>query len=185
MSVSLCQAPSDRTYDGQLADWTAKNARAKAIIMSTLVPGSEPWHIAEPLEYAADIWKALEEKYGPNSQEKESDGEDVRGEENPERIAGHGWQDKLTGTLPAVANENFTQGLTNRLHAREKLYTNDQEEDVARSGAGNTRITDENRRWNTDMLRDQRFLWALLNGGKEKETGQGSEGNGSVQGAAG
>lgn len=46
-------------------DFKAKNARAKALIMSTLVPGSEPWKIAEPLELASEIWKALEEKYAP------------------------------------------------------------------------------------------------------------------------
>lgn len=152
--------------------------------MSTLVPGSEPWNIAEPLEYAADIWKALEEKYGPNSHAKESDGE-VGGEEKPERVAGHGWQDRLTATQPAVASGNFTQGLTDRLQAKEKLYTYNQEEDVARSAAGNTRITGEKRRWNNDMLRDQRFLWALLNGGKEKEMGHDREEKGSVQGASG
>ncbi|EXJ90073.1 hypothetical protein A1O3_03141 [Capronia epimyces CBS 606.96] len=46
-------------------EFMAKNARAKALIMSTLVPGSEPWKIAEPLELASDVWKALEEKYAP------------------------------------------------------------------------------------------------------------------------
>ena len=153
--------------------------------MSTLVPGSEPWQIAEPLEYAADIWKALEGKYGPNSQEKDGDGEDIRGEGNPERVAGHRWQDKLIGTPPAVANDNLTQGLSDRLQPKDKVYTDDEEKDVARSAGGNPRPTDEKRRWNNDLLRDQRFLWALLNGGKEKETGQGSEGKGSVPGAPG
>src|SRR4051794_16506605 len=55
----------DLTNQPSYDEWTTKNARAKAIIMSTLVAGSEAWKIAEPLEYASDIWKALEDKYAP------------------------------------------------------------------------------------------------------------------------
>lgn len=71
-------------------DFWTKNARAKALIMSTLVPGSEPWEIAEPLELASDIWKALEDKYAPKDgnlklkslkNPKTSDGAADRGEE--------------------------------------------------------------------------------------------------------
>lgn len=49
-------------------DFWTKNARAKALIMSTLVPGSEPWKIAEPIELAANIMKALEDKYAPRDE---------------------------------------------------------------------------------------------------------------------
>ena len=40
--------------------WEVKNARAKAIVMSTRVPGSEAWKLGEPMEYAHNIWNALE-----------------------------------------------------------------------------------------------------------------------------
>ncbi|KIX07328.1 uncharacterized protein Z518_01981 [Rhinocladiella mackenziei CBS 650.93] len=60
-SSSWPPLPSLSTLD----DFGVQNARAKALIMSTLVPGSEPWKIAERLELASDIWKALENKYVP------------------------------------------------------------------------------------------------------------------------
>ncbi|KEF53237.1 uncharacterized protein A1O9_10685, partial [Exophiala aquamarina CBS 119918] len=59
------QAPPPKGSSSSSEDFWTKNARAKALIMSTLVPGSEPWKIAEPLELASDIWKALEDKYAP------------------------------------------------------------------------------------------------------------------------
>ncbi|OAP64437.1 hypothetical protein AYL99_00409 [Fonsecaea erecta] len=46
-------------------DFWTKNARAKALILSTLVPGSEAWKIAEPIEIASDIWRALEDYFTP------------------------------------------------------------------------------------------------------------------------
>lgn len=45
--------------------------------MSTLVPGSEPWKIAEPLELASDIWKALEDKYAPKDNKKRLDAKGI------------------------------------------------------------------------------------------------------------
>ncbi|KIW85069.1 hypothetical protein Z517_00457 [Fonsecaea pedrosoi CBS 271.37] len=44
-------------------DFWIKNARAKALILSTLVPGSEAWKVAEPVEIASDIWRALEDHF--------------------------------------------------------------------------------------------------------------------------
>ncbi|KAK5446745.1 hypothetical protein LTS15_009678 [Exophiala xenobiotica] len=44
--------------------WT-KNSHAKALIMSTLVPGTEPYKIAESHKLATDIWKELQAKYAP------------------------------------------------------------------------------------------------------------------------
>ncbi|KAJ9606039.1 hypothetical protein H2200_009888 [Cladophialophora chaetospira] len=58
-------------------DFWTKNARAKALIMSTLVPGTEAWKIAEPIELASNIMKALEEKYAP----KDANGKPLRGKE--------------------------------------------------------------------------------------------------------
>ncbi len=58
-------------------DFSTKNARAKALIMSTLVPGSEAWNIAEPIELASNIMRALEEKYAP----KDADGRPLRGKD--------------------------------------------------------------------------------------------------------
>ncbi|KAI1621156.1 hypothetical protein EDD37DRAFT_147316 [Exophiala viscosa] len=54
-------------------DFRWKNARAKALIMSTLVPGTEPYKIAESHELATDIWKALEEKYAPVNQKPKAE----------------------------------------------------------------------------------------------------------------
>jgi hypothetical protein len=46
-------------------DFWTKNSHAKALIMSTLVPGTEPYKIAEAHELATDIWKELQAKYAP------------------------------------------------------------------------------------------------------------------------
>lgn len=58
-------------------DFWTKNARAKALIMSTLVPGSEAWNIAEPIELPSNIMRALEEKYAP----KDANGRPLRGKD--------------------------------------------------------------------------------------------------------
>jgi hypothetical protein len=59
--------------------------------MSTLIPGSEPWSIAEPLELASDIWRALEEKYAPKEVEKNVGGSGGgSGGRSVERINGGG-----------------------------------------------------------------------------------------------
>ncbi|OAL39054.1 hypothetical protein AYO20_01805 [Fonsecaea nubica] len=55
-------------------DFWIKNARAKALILSTLVPGSEAWKVAEPVEIASDIWRALEDHFTtkrPNARAKQ------------------------------------------------------------------------------------------------------------------
>lgn len=56
--------PEMAAYTKDLADWEAQNARCREIIMNTLIPGSEPWKIAEQFEKASDIWKALNDRYG-------------------------------------------------------------------------------------------------------------------------
>lgn len=56
--------PEMAAYTRDLADWEAENARCREIIMNTLIPGSEPWKIAEQFEKANDIWKALNDRYG-------------------------------------------------------------------------------------------------------------------------
>lgn len=80
--VAASPSPSPSTIPGppppkgppsSSEDFWTKNARAKALIMSTLVPGSEPWKIAEPLELASDIWKALEDKYAPKDNKSRLD----------------------------------------------------------------------------------------------------------------
>ncbi|KAL9107759.1 MAG: hypothetical protein Q9227_007381 [Pyrenula ochraceoflavens] len=57
-------SPELSAYTKDLADWEAQNARCREIIMNTLIPGSEPWKIAEQFEKASDIWKALNDRYG-------------------------------------------------------------------------------------------------------------------------
>lgn len=71
------QAPLSKGYSSSSEDFWTKNARAKALIMSTLVPGSEPWKIAEPLELASDIWKALEDKYAPKDTKSRLDAKGI------------------------------------------------------------------------------------------------------------
>ncbi|ERF70822.1 hypothetical protein EPUS_02344 [Endocarpon pusillum Z07020] len=172
--ISNNQTSSDASYDTQLAEWTAKNARAKAIIMSTLVPGSEPWQIAEPLEYAADIWKALEEKYGPNSEKKGFDAKDVVHDEDDDgQATDGGWQEKLPGDPPAAPKDSLAQEVSEGLQEVAELWTHEREQEQAqartRCAAEGTQSAEEKRKWNDDSMRDQRFLWALLNGGKEEE----------------
>lgn len=140
--------------------------------MSTLVPGSEPWQIAEPLEYAADIWKALEEKYGPKSEGMdENDGDSFPEEGSVEKNGEHQWQDKLTGKKPP-ANNGLAQEVSDGLQEVAELWTREQEKDAVVINATNSQSTEEKKKWNSDSMRDQRFLWALLNGGKEDETGR-------------
>jgi hypothetical protein len=71
------QAPPPKGSSSSSEDFWTKNARAKALIMSTLVPGSEPWKIAEPLELASDIWKALEDKYAPKDTKSRLDAKGI------------------------------------------------------------------------------------------------------------
>ncbi|KAL2395264.1 hypothetical protein ABEF93_002895 [Exophiala dermatitidis] len=73
-SQPLASSSSSSAPAAQSEEFKAKNARAKALIMSTLAPGSEPWKIAESLELASDIWKALEEKYAPKERGSGSGG---------------------------------------------------------------------------------------------------------------
>ncbi|KAL2414687.1 hypothetical protein ABEF95_001649 [Exophiala dermatitidis] len=73
-SQPVASSSSSSAPAAQSEEFKAKNARAKALIMSTLAPGSEPWKIAESLELASDIWKALEEKYAPKERGSGSGG---------------------------------------------------------------------------------------------------------------
>jgi hypothetical protein len=147
--------------------------------MSTLVPGSEPWKIAEPLEYAADIWKALEEKYGPKSEGAKHDGlfdvyEDDDGDQEGEEADGEGgWEDSLAGDQPTRNNDGLAQEVSDGLQEVAELWTRGQEGEVAKRNADGARKTKPTSCWSDDLMRDQRFLWAVLNGGKEEELGIG------------
>ncbi len=144
--------------------------------MSTLVPGSEPWRIAEPLEYAADIWKALEEKYGPNSERKGFDANDVVHDENYEQLADVAGPERLTADqLPASEDslaQEVSEGVQEVAELRKQELEQELEQAMTQSTAEDTPLAEEKRKWKTDSLRDQRFLWALLNGGKEEEIPQ-------------
>ncbi len=183
-STSNGKASPNSSYDAQLADWTAKNARAKAIIMSTLVPGSEPWQIANPLEYAADIWKALEQKYGPNTGENGGDEDEMLCEDIIEQTAEAARLDNVTRRQPR-AKDGLAQEGPNDLEEIADLWVSGQESDTARSNEINPQAVEENRKWNDDSMRDQRFLWALLNGGKEEEIGRTDGTEDAKVGAAG
>lgn len=137
--------------------------------MSTLVPGSEPWQIAEPLEYAADIWKALEEKYGPNSARKGFDANDVVHDEGDGQATDGAWQEKVAvaAEQPAAPKESLQEVAEMGTHERGRDQA--QAQAVTRCAAEDAQSLEEKRKWNNDSMRDQRFLWALLNAGKEEE----------------
>ena len=174
---------SNTFYDAQLAEWSARNARAKAIILSNLVPGSEPWQIAEPLEYAADIWKALEKKYGPKARGTDVNEFGTMHEESFEQNAEHG-EDKLTGNRPRT-EDCLSKETSGGQEEVADIWTHEQEKDAARSNAVKSQANEEKRKWNNDSMRDQQFLWALLNGGKEEELGHSDEVEDLKLGAAG
>jgi hypothetical protein len=154
--------------------------------MSTLVPGSDPWQIAEPLEYASDIWKALEDKYGPKSEGKEAIESRLDHGEKPGRITDgeHGWEDKLTGEEMAAANDGLAQEVSDGLQEVAELWTHDQGIGGDRPISIKAQSTAQ-KKWNDDSMRDQRFLWALLNGGKEEEPGQAAGAKNNPPGATG
>jgi hypothetical protein len=137
--------------------------------MSTLVPGSEPWQIAEPLEYAADIWKALEEKYGPKREARGEKETDVVPEANHDQPTERKSHDKFTGQAPTTTKSGLAQEVSDGLQSVAELWTREQEKGTARSTGPNPK-NNEGELWGIDSLRDQRFLWALLNGGKEEES---------------
>lgn len=129
--------------------------------MSTLVPGSEAWKIAEPLEYAADIWKALEEKYGPKDGtsnmwqpgtpwvESKEVMEAAKELDHNDRVAELVQQRQ---PVEAIATSSTTVerngGEEPGTYVKEKASLTEAEMDQER--------------------RDKRFLWALLNGGKDR-----------------
>ena len=153
--------------------------------MSTLVPGSEPWQIAEPLEYAADIWKALEKKYGPNNGGRDDNANEVVHEETGEQTTARGWQDQLTGCQPATSQDGLAEEVSDGLQGVAELWTRGEDRSVAGSIAVNTQAIEEQRKWKNDSVRDQRFLWALLNGGKEEEVARPTGTKDYALGAAG
>jgi hypothetical protein len=129
--------------------------------MSTLVPGSEAWKIAEPLEYASDIWNALEEKYGPKD----------------------GTNNMWPLGTPSVENKVVVEAakILDPKNKATDFGQNPQPVNVVASGSGTGASAGEGRPQTlsdrdaspaeTEIdrgRRDKRFLWALLNGGKEK-----------------
>ena len=160
----LQNSPPSKDSRSQLSykEWTTKNARAKAIIMSTLAPGSEAWKIAEPLEYASDIWKALEEKYGPK---------DITN--NRMWQPGTAWLERREVVEAAKKLDHE--------HSPANFGPNQRHLNVVAGGSGLRDIGAKiEPRTHQDVSlsptevemdqerRDKRFLWALLNGGKDK-----------------
>lgn len=131
---------SSTKSSGNIEDFDAKNARAKELIMSTLVPGSEPWKIAEPLELASDIWKALEARYTQKDGQKNTT--------------------DTTMDSQKLAEIKFQAG------TQTETREDELDPEVVRKREAMARATEE---FHTSMPnRDQRFLWALLHGGKEE-----------------
>jgi hypothetical protein len=153
--------PRDLRNQPSYDEWATKNARAKAVIMSTLAPGSEAWKIAEPLEYASDIWKALEEKYGPKGDKSNMWQPGTPWVESKEAVEAAKGRDQRSKAAEFVQNQQAINTLAGRSRAADrasglKLQTS-QDQDAAPT---ETKLHQERR--------DKRFLWALLNGGKDK-----------------
>lgn len=146
--AKLTPATKDSTSSSKppknVDDWKVKNARAKELIMSTLEPGSEPWKIAEPLEFASDIWKALEARYAPNG--RESIAATVKAIEKPVTEKSSVLTDSVVSEFSnAVAELEYDAKLRKEVQARAAKEFYD-----------------------SMPNRDHRFLWAVLHGGKEE-----------------
>jgi hypothetical protein len=109
-STSAANVPPTMPPPNFSEDFWTKNARAKALIMSTLVPGSEAWKIAEPLELASEIMAALEEKYAP----KDVNGKPLRGKELAawDREYGRGKENRRQASLDSRGVSDDTSALT-------------------------------------------------------------------------
>ena len=182
--------PPERLEPGTTpsADWLEKNTHAKAIIMSTLIPGSEPWKIAEPLEYAADIWKALEDRYAPKN--------DTEGNRLERADFVNDWVDgkemekyrdgpKRGSTLVEIPAGALTPEMTQRLAQKQmeemmkdRSAQGEFIKEVTRTDEKEKMFKEKRKREANAAAakvmaehmpnRDQRFLWALLHGGKEE-----------------
>ena len=142
-------------------EWATKNARAKAIIMSTLVPGSEAWKIAEPLEYASDIWKALEEKYGPKDGKRNMWQPGTPWVESKEAVGAAKGRDQRDKTADFGQNRQAINTVASRSRTAERASVLGSPTSQDRDASPTATESDQERR-------DKRFLWALLNGGKDK-----------------
>lgn len=159
----LQNSPPSRDLRNQPShdEWTIKNARAKAIIMSTLVPGSEAWKIAEPLEYASDIWKALEEKYGPKDGKGNTWQPGTPLAESKEVVEAAKGRDQRSKAADFVQNQQAINTLASRSRTAERASGLGIQTSQDRNAAPTDTKLDQERR-------DKRFLWALLNGGKDE-----------------
>jgi hypothetical protein len=159
----LQNSPPSRDLRNQLSydEWTTKNARAKAIIMSTLVPGSEAWKIAEPLEYASDIWKALEEKYGPKNGKGNIWQPGTPWVESKEAVEATKGRDQRSKAADFVQNQQAINMLASRSRTAERASGLEIQTSQDQNAVPTETKLDQERR-------DKRFLWALLNGGKDK-----------------
>lgn len=170
------------------AEWLEKNAHAKAIIMSTLIPGSEPWKIAESHEYASDIWKALEDRYAPkndsegNRLERADFVNDWVEGKDMDKYRGGPKQGAMLTEFPADAlNPEMSSRLSNKQMEdvmRDRTAQGGFIEEITRMDE-EKKILKEQRKREANAAaakvmaehmpnRDQRFLWALLHGGKEE-----------------
>ena len=142
-------------------EWATKNARAKAIIMSTLVPGSEAWKIAEPLEYASDIWKALEEKYGPKGGKSKMWQAGTPWVESKEAVEVAKGRDQRDKAADFGQNRQAINTLASPSRTAERAGVLESQTSPDRDASPTETELNQERR-------DKRFLWALLNGGKDK-----------------
>lgn len=159
----LQNSPPSRDLRNQPSydEWATKNARAKAIIMSTLAPGSEAWKIAEPLEYASDIWKALEEKYGPKDGKSKMSQTGTPWVESKEAVEAAKGRDQRDKAADFVQNRQAINTLASRSRTAERAGVLGSQTSQDRDASLiETELHQERR--------DKRFLWALLNGGKDK-----------------
>jgi hypothetical protein len=94
-SAAASRVPRVPLASNMSDDFRKKNVEAKNLIMATLVPGSEAWKIAEPIELASTIMKTLEAKYAP----KDATGKPLRGKDLVAWNATNTGKNELVGLL--------------------------------------------------------------------------------------
>jgi len=135
-------------------EYRAKEARAKSLMLTALIPGSEPYKLALSLNSIYDIWLALEDRYCPDPTVT---GKNIVNEWVTETSNSMGDvpQEEKAAALRAKIEEAVL--VSKALQKCEAVMRDRRKE--AQAAAARTLV--ENM-----PNRDQRFLWALLHGGK-------------------
>lgn len=148
------------------AEFKAKNARARELLMSTIKPGSEAWKVAEQYELASDIWTALEDAFGPNSANRSKSPEkNNKAEESIVDKQAQVVEATETEMGVSLSNSSSTSSRDmGRKSSERGKGVDSQTSELGRRKEAQARAARALRE--TMPNRDQRFLWAILHGGK-------------------